>query len=361
MQKLRGNDFVLFSRAGYTGSQNFPCHWAGDENSTWDAFRATLQALLNVGVSGLPFIGWDIAGFAGPIPTSELYLRASAFSVFCPIMQYHSDVNHSERTSRDRTPWNMQKQTGDTRVVPVFRKFANLRMNLLPYLFDQVRLSSETGMPLMKIMGLVYTDDVKCRKYASQYFFGEDLLVAPVIHEGVEDLPVYLPKGEWRDFCSGEILQGPLELTVNVPVDRIPVYQKRGSILPLNLDHTGNLCTPVGNSCDHVEALTLVVYPGAGISTKQIVMADYKSISLELKPKTESSEMTLKITPSPIDLHLVIVSDEPKTVFVDGLLLIKRIDPTENPASSGWTWNEGSQEIEIHLSAKASNTILRIQ
>jgi alpha-glucosidase (family GH31 glycosyl hydrolase) len=361
MQKLRGDDFVLFSRAGYTGSQNFPCHWAGDENSTWDAFRATLQALLNVGVSGLPFVGWDIAGFAGPIPTSELYLRATAFSVFCPIMQYHSDVNHSERTSRDRTPWNMQKQTGDKRVVPVFRKFANLRMNLLPYVLGQARLSSETGLPLMKVMGLVYPHDPRCRQYTSQYFFGEDLLVAPVTSEGVEDLPVYLPEGNWRDFWTGEILQGPIEFVVNVPVDRIPVYQKQGGILPLNLNHTGELCTSVGNVCDNVDYLTLVVYPDAGQSTKQIVMADSRSISLEVTAKADSSELMLQITPFPIDLHLVIVSDEPKTVFIDGLLMDKRVDQTGTPANSGWTWNEGTSEIKIHLAAKASNTILRIQ
>ncbi|MBA4384179.1 MAG: hypothetical protein C0410_05535 [Anaerolinea sp.] len=361
MQKLRGNDFVLFSRAGYTGSQNYPCHWAGDENSTWDAFRATLQALLNVGISGLPFVGWDIAGFAGPIPTSELYLRAAAFSVFCPIMQYHSDVNHSERTSRDRTPWNMQKQTGDTRVVPVFRKFANLRMNLLPYVLDQVRLSSETGLPLMKIMGLVYSNDGKCRDYPNQYFFGEDLLVAPVTREGIEDLPVYLPEGNWRDVWSDQIMQGPVELIVNVPVDRIPVYQKQGSILPLNLNHTGELCTPVGNSCDHVDDLTLIVYPGAGKCTKQIGLADSKSISLEATSRIDSSEIMLKISPSPIDLHLVIVADQPKTVLVDGELLPRRIDQTGTPSNFGWAWDEGSREIKIHLSAKVSNTILNIQ
>lgn len=361
MQKLRGNDFVLFSRAGYTGSHNYPCHWAGDENSTWDAFRATLQALLNVGVSGLPFVGWDIAGFAGPIPTSELYLRAAAFSVFCPIMQYHSDVNRSERTSRDRTPWNMQKQTGDVRVVPVFRKFANLRMNILPYVLDQVRLSSETGLPLMKIMALVYPEDVKCRDYASQYFFGEDLLVAPVTSEGITDLHVYLPEGNWRDFWTGEILHGPSEFVVNVPVDRIPVYQRQGSILPLNLNHTGELCTPVGNVCDHVDDLTLVVYPASGTSTKRIMMADSRSVSIETTVNAESAELTMHIEASPVDIHLVIIADEPKNVVIDGAPLSKRIDRIGTPASSGWTWNDATREIKIHLGAKASNTILNIK
>ena len=361
MQKLRGNDFVLFSRAGYTGSQNYPCHWAGDENSTWEAFRATLQALLNVGICGLPFVGWDIAGFAGPIPTSELYLRATAFSVFCPIMQYHSDVNRSERTSRDRTPWNIQKQTGDKRVVPVFRKFANLRMNLLPYVLDQAKLSSETGLPLMKVMGLVYPHDTRCRQYASQYFFGEDLLVAPVTSEGVEDLPVYLPEGNWRDFWTGELLQGPVEFVVNVPVERIPVYQKQGSILPLNLNHTGELCSPVGSACDHVDDLTLVVFPGDDLLSKEINVGNAKIVSLEVTTNPSSKEICLQIDTTPIDLHLVVVAEEPKSVLIDGTPMSKRLDPIGTPANSGWTWDEQSNVLKIFLTVKVSQTIVKIQ
>ncbi|KAF0105565.1 MAG: glycosyl hydrolase 31, partial [Chloroflexi bacterium] len=359
MQKLRGNDFVLFSRAGYTGSQKYPCHWAGDENSTWDAFRATLSALLNVGLCGLPFVGWDIAGFAGPIPTSELYIRAAAFSVFCPIMQYHSDVNGLERTSRDRTPWNIQKQTGDTRVVPTFRKFANLRMNILPYILNQVQLSSDIGLPLMRVMGLVYPNDPKCRKYDNQYFFGEDLLVAPVIEDGVEDWPVYLPEGIWRDFWTGNILQGPVENKVNVPVDRIPVYQRQGSILPLNLNHSGELCTPVGNSCDHVDDLTLIVFPGSDLQSSMTIMPDSSPLSLEMKSNSDEVDLTLHISASPIDLHLVISTKEPKTVFLNEVLFPRRVDLIGTPSNSEWTWDEQRKEIRVHLIASASNTILK--
>ncbi|KAF0105250.1 MAG: putative glycosidase, partial [Chloroflexi bacterium] len=177
MEKHRKRDFVLFSRAGYTGAQLYPCHWAGDENSTWDAYRATLRALFNAGLSGFPFVGWDIAGFAGPLPSSDLYLRATAFSVFCPIMQYHSDVNHQRLPSRDRTPWNIQQQTGNMNVISIFRDYANLRMNLLPYLLSQAQISSKSGLPLMRTLPLVYPQDFTCRDYPYEYFFGDSLLV----------------------------------------------------------------------------------------------------------------------------------------------------------------------------------------
>ncbi len=246
MEARRGPDYVLFSRAGYTGAQQNPCHWAGDENSTWQAFRASLNAMLNVGLCGVSFMGWDIGGFAGPIPSSELYLRATAFSAFCPIMQYHSDVNARRKPSRDRTPWNMQEQTGDMRVVPVFRNFANLRMNLLPYIMEQARRSSLSGMPLMRALPLEYPADRRSRKYPHEYLFGEALLVAPVTEEGVTTWPVYLPEGQWRDFWTGQMLDGPAEIEVVVPLDRIPVYQKKGSLVALKSRFQRRIVQPGG-------------------------------------------------------------------------------------------------------------------
>ncbi len=344
MQKLRGNDFVLFSRAGYTGSQQYPCHWAGDENSTWEAYRSTLRALLNVGICGLPFVGWDIAGFAGPIPTSELYLRAAAFSVFCPIMQYHSDVNHSERTSRDRTPWNIQKQTGDERVIPVFRKFANLRMNLMPYILDQARLSSETDLPLMRAMALVFPQDPTCRKYPNQYFFGDALLVAPVTEEAVTEWPVYLPEGKWRDLWTGEVLQGKTVLRCSVPIDRIPVFQKLNSILALNLDASGELASPVGNSTKEYQNLTLHIYPGEHAEASLSFTQD----SVAEKIAAESSEdgvVTISLPALSQDIRLVVSNMAARTVKMNGALLPK----SDGITDIGWLWDEARRECKLRL------------
>lgn len=360
MTKLRGNDFVLFSRAGYTGSQCIPCHWAGDENSTWDAFRATLRALLNVGVSGLPFVGWDIAGFAGPIPTSELYLRATAFSVFCPIMQYHSDVNHTERTSRDRTPWNMQKQTGDTKIVPMFRQFANLRMNLLPYILNQARLSSRSGLPLMRSMELVYPQDLLCRKYATQYFFGEALLVAPVVEEGVNELTLYLPEGEWRDFWTGKIYQGPIEMKVTVPFDRIPVYQKKGSILPLNLDHSGELCSAVGNSTTEYNDLTLQIFAGDKFMS-QIALTPDSDSEVIVVESTNNGSVLITLSALPGDLFINLSGNQPQSVAVDGKALRQLSNTEDLHSNAGWKWDAQMGETKIHLSPSAQPTKVVVQ
>ncbi len=138
-----GGEGTVFSRAGFTGAGRAPCHWAGDEDSTWPAFRASITAGLSAAVSGVAFWGWDLAGFSGELPTVELYVRATAMAALCPIMQYHSEFTGNladadgRRPARDRTPWNVAEQRGDERALTLFRRFAVLRERLQPYLRAQ--------------------------------------------------------------------------------------------------------------------------------------------------------------------------------------------------------------------------------
>jgi len=215
---------ITFSRAGFTGSGS--CHWAGDEDSTWEAFRASILAGLNAGASGIPFWGWDLAGFSGEIPSAELYLRATAMACFCPIMQYHSEFNEHRQPSRDRTPWNIQARTGDQDVIPIFRQYAKLRMELLPYIYEQARKASHTGVPLMRALPIEYPDDRQVYDFPYQYLFGDALLVAPVVWAGTTHQAVYLPEGEWADCWTGLSYHGPVILDYATPKHIIPVLTR---------------------------------------------------------------------------------------------------------------------------------------
>jgi 1,3-alpha-isomaltosidase len=210
---------VTFSRAGFTGSQAVPCHWAGDEDSTWEAFRASLCAGLTAGACGISFWSWDLAGFSGELPSAELYLRSAAAACLCPIMQYHSEYNHHRTPSRDRTPWNVAEQTGDARVLPLFRSFVQLRERLVPYLAEQ----AETGKPLMRALFFEVRDDERIWEFPEQYFLGGDLVVAPVVEPGVWHKRMYVPAGEWIDPWTKEVLEGPAVVERDAPLERIPV------------------------------------------------------------------------------------------------------------------------------------------
>ncbi len=224
----RKHEAITFSRAGFAGSQCSPLHWAGDENSTWDAFKHSILAGLSAGISGIPFWGWDFGGFSGEIPSSELYLRAAAMAVFCPVFQYHSEFNQHRQPSHDRTPWNIHERSGDERVLPIFRNLMQVRQRLMPYIWQEAQHSANTGEPMMRALQLWHPE---ASPY--QYYFGHDLLVCPVVDADIAHCVVYLPPGQWRDVWADTIQTGGVNITVDAPLEHIPVFARASSSISL--------------------------------------------------------------------------------------------------------------------------------
>jgi len=222
----RKREAVTFSRAGFIGSQRSPLHWAGDENSTWEAFQHSILAGLSAGISGIPFWGFDFGGFSGPLPSAELYLRAAAMATFCPVMQYHSEYNAHRQPSHDRTPWNIQDRTGDEHVLPLFRFFASVRQKLMPYIWREAQHSAATGEPFMRALKLT-----EARASDYQYFFGRDLLVCPIVEADVTVWRGYLPAGRWTSLWDDTVYEGGQDVEMDAPLDRIPVFVRDGADL----------------------------------------------------------------------------------------------------------------------------------
>ena len=224
-----GREPLTFSRAGFTGSQKYPTFWAGDENSTWKAFVASIKAGITASASGFFFWGWDIGGFSGEIPSKELYLRSTAMSIFTPIMQIHSEFNHHQTPSNDRTPWNIAARYKDDSIANSFSELYQIRKSLIPYLVREGKAAIESGRPLMAGLFFDYVDDVEIWKAPYQFMCGRSILVAPVIEPGISLINVYLPNGTWRDFWSGESFEGGRWIEVSSPVDRVPAFVKEGA------------------------------------------------------------------------------------------------------------------------------------
>ncbi|MBU9713877.1 TIM-barrel domain-containing protein [Evansella tamaricis] len=241
----KNGDALTFSRAGYTGAQQFPAHWAGDERSTFDAFKNSLIAGLSAGLSGIIFWGWDLAGFNGDIPSSELFIRSSAMAAFCPIMQYHAESKGE--FNQDRTPWNIAERTGEEKAISGYRFYANVRMNLLPYLYHQALLSTREYKPMMRAMVYSFPKEPECHHLYDQYMFGEDLLVAPVIEEGATERFVYFPRGNWVSLWDDIVVTGPCRKRISADLTEIPVYVREGAMLLFNTDKSGKLGSWVGN------------------------------------------------------------------------------------------------------------------
>lgn len=267
---------LTFSRAGFTGAQKYPAHWAGDQVSEFSELRGQLVAGLSLGLTGVPFWGFDIGGFAGNFPSTELYLRSAAFAAFAPIMQFHSEPRYGqyymterEHWNNDRSPWNMAEANRDESIVPIYRLFANLRMNLMPYILGEARYSSRTARPMMAhlIYDFLESDGDAVMGIEDEYMFGRSLLVAPIITEGESSRSIYLPRGRWLDLWTGETIEGGVRVERACGLDRIPVFVKYGSVLPVGLN--GVMCmgttTPegrMGNTLGKYENFALLIYGG---------------------------------------------------------------------------------------------------
>ncbi len=274
--KFIGNDRVLFSRAGYLGAQTTPMHWAGDQMSKFSELQSVLRGGLSLSLCGVPFWSFDIGGFAGPMPSKELYLRATALGAFVPAMQWHSEPADGQFSEimkgtvavNDRSPWNLSAYYGgDEEILKTAQFFANLHMNFLPYFYSEAIKCAKNREPFLKHLFLEYPEDEIVRDIEDAYMIG-DLLVAPVVEEGASGRRVYLPKGIWYNFWDGSKIVGGTERYEEVCFGKILLYVREGAVLALNLGESGKLGGVIGNDVD--KRMKLSVIPFGSRATGEI-------------------------------------------------------------------------------------------
>jgi alpha-glucosidase len=195
-------------------------------------------------MSGVPYWGTDIGGFYPSALDGELYARWFQFGTFCPLFRSHG------WEWRRHLPWAHGPE-----VEAICRRFIELRMRLLPYLYSLAWEAHTRGQPLMRPLVYHYPDDPNVWELDSQFLLGQDLLVAPVSRAGATHWPVYLPTGIWYDFWTGERFEGGHSISVATPLDTVPLFVRGGSIIPMG---------PVMQRADErpLDDLTLLVHPG---------------------------------------------------------------------------------------------------
>ncbi|RCW60371.1 MULTISPECIES: glycoside hydrolase family 31 protein [Halanaerobium] len=253
-----GEERITFSRAGFSGAQKYPIYWGGDQISDFKTLKNMIVAGLSMNISGNPFWGWDIGGFSGEIPTAELFIRSTQMAVFCPVMQFHSE-NYLETDNWDRSPWNIAERTESEEVLNIYRDYANLRMNLIPYIYQEASNSANNYEPMMRPLVYDYPQDQNLINIEDQYLFGRSLLVAPIIEKDSRQREIYLPAGKWIDFWNGQEYQGNKYLKYLADLEKIPVFIKNNSVVPLNLNEDFELGKYIGNELDEYNKLAFWV------------------------------------------------------------------------------------------------------
>jgi alpha-glucosidase len=213
--------FVL-ARAGFSGVQRYAAVWTGDNVASWEHLRLSLPMLLNLSVSGVPFIGADVGGYADN-PSGELYARWLQAASFTPFLR-----SHSEKGAANKEPW----EYGDE-FMRINRATIERRYQFLPYLYTLFHEHEQTGQPILRPLWYEYPKDYKTYLLEDEYLVGRDLLVAPVLNDGQRKRSVYFPVGDdWRDWQTGEIYKGGTSAEINAPLDKLPLFARVGAVIP---------------------------------------------------------------------------------------------------------------------------------
>jgi alpha-D-xyloside xylohydrolase len=222
--------FIL-SRSTYAGAQrNAAATWSGDVDPNWETFRRQIPAGLNYSVSGLPYWTTDIGGFVSANPDDpayrELYVRWFQFGTFCPIFRAHGT-----RTTNQNEIWSYGRDAQK-----ILTAYDQLRYRLMPYIYSLAWKTTNEGYTIMRPLVMDFREDVRAQNVGDQFLFGPAILVSPVTEPGAATRRLYLPNAKWYDFWTGAAVQGGRTLDAPSPIDRMPLYVRAGSILPLGPD-----------------------------------------------------------------------------------------------------------------------------
>lgn len=216
-ERLGKGEAVLFARSATAGGQQMPVHWGGDCESTFEAMAESLRGGLSLQLSGFGFWSHDIGGFEGT-PDAAVFKRWIPFGYLASHSRFHGSNSY-------RVPWLFDDESVD-----VTRKFANLKMRLMPYIGRIAEEATTLGIPTMRAMLLEFPQDRSARILGGQYMLGDALLVAPVFHETTAEF--YVPAGRFTSVLTGEVFEGPGWFTKDMGFDEVPLLARPGAVIP---------------------------------------------------------------------------------------------------------------------------------
>lgn len=249
-----GRRAMIFTRSGFPGIQRYgSVLWSGDVGNDWQTFRYQISSGLNFVATGLPWWTYDAGGFFRPgdqytnADYIERMIRWIQTSTFLPLMRVHGYMSNTE-------PWRYGKDA--QRIITDYIK---LRYRLFPYIYSEAARVSLDGYTFMRPLVFDFPTDKQALEQLTEYMFGASLLINPVTEKGVNVWKTYLPEHEagWYDLWTGHKYNGGQTVDVPVNIEKIPVFVKAGTILPMGQDKQ-SVAEKVKN-----EPINLTIYPGA--------------------------------------------------------------------------------------------------
>jgi Glycosyl hydrolases family 31 TIM-barrel domain/Glycosyl hydrolase family 31 C-terminal domain/Domain of unknown function (DUF5110)/Beta-galactosidase second all-beta domain len=277
-ERQTGQRAFILSRYGGWGSERYPGFFTGDAYSEWRVLAYEVAYTARGGNVLVPYISNDIGGFHGAKIPFELYARWIEFGTFSPILRMHS-AHENPLEGNTRMPWIY-----GAKGVALMRRYFTLRTRLIPYLYTYAWQAHERSMPLLRPLYLEWPDLGEAYRHFHEYYFGQEMLVAPVLAAGGKRA-VYLPPGSWMDFFTGQHYQGATTFTAHYKTDATPVFVREGAIVPESEAR--------GRAGEAPQILTIDVY-GSGNGHFELyeddgISLDYERGRYALTPMTYSS------------------------------------------------------------------------
>ncbi len=212
--------FVI-TRSAYSGAQRYTSTWMGDNVATWEHLAIANNQAQRMAMSGFSFAGSDIGGFAEQ-PQGELFARWIQLGVFHAFCRVHSSGDHG-----DQEPWVF-----GTEITDIVRKFVEIRYQLLPYLYTSFWNHINHGTPILKSLVLYDQEDVATHYRSDEFIFGDSILVCPILEPNSKGRRMYIPRGNWYNFWTDEVVEGGREVWVDADLDSMPIFIKEGAVIP---------------------------------------------------------------------------------------------------------------------------------
>jgi len=286
-------DICAWSRSAWAGNQRYPVHWGGDSSVNWENMTPQLEGGLSFGLSGFQFWSQDIGGFIGTT-RGDILIRWMQVGLF----HSHSRIHGWGKRELYKFP---------SEVMRICRNYIQLRYRLLPYIYGSAFDCVEKSLPMTRALVVEYQNDPNTWNIGNEFMFGDSLLVAPIT-DTTNKREIYLPKGVWTNWWTGERLRGEKWIHVEVDIETLPFYIREGGIIPMG---------PVMNYVDEIKTeeieLRIAKFEGDG-KTTFVVPVNEERVLIEYT--ASNGKHTVNIAKTNITFKIEAVGSDEKTIEV---------------------------------------------
>ncbi|MFD2130224.1 glycoside hydrolase family 31 protein [Pseudogracilibacillus auburnensis] len=285
-EQLNGKRPFLLTRAGFAGVQRYAAVWTGDNRSFWEHLQMSLPMVMNLGLSGIPFTGPDVGGFAHDT-NGELIVRWTQVGAFTPYFRNHSAIG-----TVYQEPWQFGGKHEE-----IMRKYIQMRYIWMPQIYSLFHEASTKGLPVMRPLLLEFPNDKKTYNLNDQFMIGDNVMIAPILAPSVTDRAVYMPKGEWVEIETGKTYAGEQTHLIHAELDVLPIFVKRGTAI-MQTEWMSNVKKSPENMSMHVfagalnESYRFIFYDDDG-ETFAYENGAYLKLELEVTCSEHGVEVTV--------------------------------------------------------------------